>query len=297
MTGIAGRGVLASVAASVLFGAISLLGGGLEGFSPEETTAWRVLLVLAALLPIVLAGSRRSAQRALTARVLRSPRLIIVVLVDAAILGLQLWVFMWGPANGQTQAVALGYFLLPLAMVVVGRAVFRDRLSGWQRAAVLAALVGVVAELVISRSIGWPAVLIVVLYPVYFALRRTTGLGDLHGFLLEVGVLAVVAVPVVVHGLVGHAARGGLPPAFGALLLVAVLSGAAMVLYILASQWLPMPVFGLLSYLEPVLILGAALLLGEHLSPGDAVVYGPVAIALALLACGTLRRRRPSRAR
>lgn len=286
-----GRGVLASVVASVLFGAISLLGGRLDGFSPEETTAWRVLFVLAALLPIVLAASRRAAQRATTVRVLRSPRLLLVVLANAAILGLQLWVFMWGPANGQAQAVALGYFLLPLAMVLVGRVVFGDRLSGWQRAAVLAAAVGVVAELVINRAIGWPALLIVLLYPVYFALRRRTGLGDLHGFVLEIGVLLLLAVPVVVHGLLGHAARGGLPPAFGQLLLVAVLSGAAMTLYILASQWLPMPLFGLLSYLEPVLILGAALLLGEHLAPGDALVYGPIAVALALLGCGALWRR------
>lgn len=292
MTGTGRRGATASIAASVLFGAISLLGGRLEGFSPEETTAWRVLFVLAAVLPIVLAAPRRAAQRDATLRVLRSPRLLLVVLVNAAILGLQLWVFMWGPANGQTQAVALGYFLLPLAMVVVGRVLFGDRLSGWQRAAVLAALVGVVAKIVLTRSLDWPAILIVVLYPVYFALRRRTGLGDLHGFVLEIALLTAVALPVVVHGLLGHAARGGLPPAAGELLLVAVLSGAAMTLYILASQWLPMPVFGLLSYLEPVLILVAALLLGERLAPGDAVVYGPVAIALALLACGTLRRRR-----
>ena len=49
--------------------------------------------------------------------------------------------------------------------------------------------------------------------------------------------------------------------------------------------------FGLLSYLEPVLAPGASLLLGEVLGVADVFVYVPIVIALVLLGLSGRRRR------
>ena len=59
-----------------------------------------------------------------------------------------------------------------------------------------------------------------------------------------------------------------------------------------ASRLLPLSLFGLLSYLEPVLLLGASLLLDEILTVADAFVYIPIVIALVLLGLSGGRRRR-----
>ncbi|GAA1538584.1 chloramphenicol-sensitive protein RarD [Microbacterium ginsengiterrae] len=290
MSSTAGRGVAASILASVLFGAISLLGGHLDGFTSEETTAWRVLFILAALGALHASGPRRAALIAVVVRIARSPRLIVIVLVNTAIMWVQLWVFMWGPANGHAQDIAFGYFLLPLVMVVVGRVFFRDRLQMLQWGAVAAAAVGVGAQALIAGGVNWPVLIIAGLYPVYFALRRWAGIDSIQVFLIEIALLVVPAIIVIIVPYAADPSRG-IPATWPALLVMAALSAVAMICYILASRLLPLSLFGLLSYLEPVLVLGASLLLGEVLTVVDTFVYLPIVVALVLLGLSGRRRR------
>lgn len=278
-----------SIAASVLFGVISFIGGHLDGFTPEETTAWRVVFILLALLAVHIPQRQRAAFRAVAGRIVRSPRLIAIVLLNSANMAVQLWVFMWGPANGHGQDVAFGYFLLPLVMVVVGRFFFRDRLGALRWWAVAAAAVGVLAQLIVSGGLSWPVLVIAGLYPVYFGLRRAMDLDSIQVFLIEMIVLAVPTLVVIAAS--RAAAVETVPETTRLLLFMAVISGAAMTFYILASQLLPLSLFGLLSYLEPVLLLVAALLLGETLGLADVFVYAPIVTALVLLGLSGRRRR------
>lgn len=273
----------------MLFGTISLLGGHLEGFSPEESTSWRIVFILVALAAVLWPRRQRSELKATAARVVGRPRLALTVVVMSAIVGLQLWVFMWGPANGHAQDVAFGYFLLPLVMVLVGRVFFRDRLNRWQWAAVVAAGVGVLAQLLIAGGIGWPVGVIALLYPVYFGVRRWAGIDAMPFFLVETVILLVPAVAIIAASFIrGH--PDGIPGTWPVLLIMVALSGVAMTLYILAARLLPLSMFGLLSYLEPVLVLVAAVLLGEPLTIVDAAVYAPIVVALILLGLSGARR-------
>ena len=79
------------------------------------------------------------------------------------------------------------------------------------------------------------------------------------------------------------------------LLAVGMIGGVAMVLYLAASSLLSMPVFGLLSYAEPVLQVVVAVLLGERMQGADLLVYGILAIALGLLAFEGFRAGRRRR--
>lgn len=292
-----GRGTIVSIVASVLFATISLLSGDIEGLSPEVATAARVFLLVPAVFTVIALMPGGRARLVLDLRrIVRSPRLIIVVLIATTILWFQLWVFMWAPPNGRTQDVALGYFLLPLVMVLVGRVIFKDRLTGWQRAAVISAAAGVFLELLISRSLGWPALLIAGLYPVYFALRRWWRIDSLQVFFVEILLLLVPATFFAGQHF-GSISAQPMPDSTRNLVILAVISAVAMILYMLASTWLPLGLFGLLSYLEPVLLIGVAVLLGEQFFATDALVYTPIATALALLAIGNLRNRRHAQGR
>lgn len=65
--------------------------------------------------------------------------------------------------------------------------------------------------------------------------------------------------------------------------------------YILASRLLPFSLFGLLSYVEPVLLVIVALLLGETINANQWLTYIPIWLAVMLLvlegAHHLLRRR------
>lgn len=287
------RGIVVSVVASALFGVIALLGARLDGFSSEEVTAWRVVFIVIALLLVHVPRAQRVEFVADVKRVFRSATRILVLLVCTTIIWFQLWVFMWGSANSHTQDVAMGYFLLPLVMVLVGRVLFHDVMSTWQWAAVVSAGVGVLAQLIITRSVGWPVLLIAGLYPVYFTLRRWFGMDTKHVFFME---SLLLLIPSGYFIATGSFSDGQAPASTPILLVVVSLSGIAMTLYILASTWLPLSLFGLLSYLEPVLLMAAAVSLGYALGINDVFVYGPILLALVFLIIGGTRVRRGEQA-
>lgn len=286
-----GRGVAASVTASALFAVIFLIAGSLQGWGAGEVFGWRIVLTLAtlaAVLPFTPWG--RTELRAVAARIRNRPLLVLPGILAAGLMGVQLWLFMWAPLNGMALSVSFGYFLLPLTMVVASRVFFNDRLSVLRKLAVAAAALGVLHQALAAGGLAWPTLVVCLGYPVYFVLRRKIGFDHLGAFtaellvLLPVGLLFIATGP---HGVAGHAAATGYWGVFA----IGVLGGVAMMLYLLASKWLPLSLFGLLSYVEPVLLVGVSVLLGETLGWAALLTYVPILLALALLA---IDGRRPT---
>src|SRR3546814_4446930 len=90
---------------------------------------------------------------------------------------MQLWLFAWAPLNQKGLDVSMGYFLLPMVMVLLGRLFYGERLSRVQTMAVLVAAVGVSHELWRSGSFSWATALVMFGYPPYFMLRRWLRMG------------------------------------------------------------------------------------------------------------------------
>lgn len=287
------RGVLVSVVASFLFAALFFLPPLLEPFEANEIFAWRVIATVPVLAALVGVFGWWRDVRDIAVRLARRPTLILVVVLDGLLLSVQLWLFGWAPQTGHGLELALGYLLMPLAMVVVGVVLHRERLAPLRIAAVAAAAIGVTAAIVVAGGLSWATIAVAVGYPVYFAIRRRAGLDSIGAFCFELLVLVPVAVvlalqPSSLDVLAAHPQLGW------GILLLGVIGGVALVLYLVASRLLSFGVFGLLSYLEPVLlVLVAVLLLGESLTLTDVFVYGPIVLALVLLGLETARR--PSR--
>lgn len=200
--------------------------------------------------------------------------------------------------NGVALSVSFGYFLLPLTMVLAGRVFFADKLSPLRKLAVAAAAVGVAHEAFSAGGLAWPTLLVCLGYPVYFVLRRKIGFDHLPAFAAELMVLLPVGVYFIMTGPHGLGSRGAsesgmASEGLGATLSIGILGGVAMALYLLASKWLPLSLFGLLSYVEPVLLVAVSVYLGEHLGWSATFTYGPILVALLLLAADGKRRARP----
>jgi chloramphenicol-sensitive protein RarD len=286
-----GRGVLASIAASGLFGVLFVLPPLLDPLSPNGIYGWRVVLSLPLITLLLLAIRWWHEVPALAAKLRGRPMLIPVLLLDAALLGVQLWLFGWAPTSGHGLDAALGYLLLPLVMVGIGLVGHRERLSVWRIAAVGSAAVGVAWAVVAAGGVSWVTVLVALGYPLYFTLRRRWRLDSIGALWFEILFMVPVAVWFVLQpgDLSATGAHPWMPWGIAALGLV---SGTALLLYLFASLKLSFAVFGLLTYLEPVLLVVVAVtLLGESLELGDLAVYGPIAVALVLLAWESIRRR------
>lgn len=294
----AGRGIVLSVLASTLFALMSAYAKLLAPLTGLDIFAWRIVWTAPgalALIALIALRGRWPALVELVRRSVRDWRLLIALPVSAALLGLQLWLFLWAPLHGRMLEVSLGYFLLPLTMVLVGRFYYHERLDPLQWAAVAFAALGVAHEVWATRAFAWPTLVVALGYPPYFVLRRRINADSLAAFAVEIVLLCPFALamvstsgtPVAGHPLLWAALLPGL----------GVLSTLALASYLKASRMLPMALFGILGYVEPVLLVAVSLLLlGETLSVAQLATYGPIWVAVALTAwhSAMLMRRLPA---
>ncbi|CAD5201873.1 EamA family transporter RarD [Pseudomonas sp. FEN] len=277
------RGIVFSVLASCLFAIMYFYTSVLSPLNGEEIFGWRMLLTAPCMTVFMLVSGDWKLVPAILTRVRREPLLPLKLLLSAALLGLQLWVFLWAPLNGHSLDVSLGYFLLPLSMVLTGRIVYGERLSRLQTIAALLALCGVLNELYRVGSFSWTTLLVAIGYPIYFVLRRRNRTDNLGGLWLEMMLLLPVAWWFVQHGEQGFAVVNQRPALYALIPLLGAISAAALICYLLASRMLAFGLFGLLGYVEPVLLVIVALLLGESIGPEEWLTYLPIWLAVLVL--------------
>lgn len=277
------KGIALSVTASVLFAVMYYYTSLLTPLSGVEIFGWRMLLTLPCMTVFMLVSGEWRRAVAIVKLVIGKPNLLIGLVASAILLGLQLWLFMWAPLNGYSLDVSLGYFLLPLAMVLTGRIAYGERLSYLQKVAVFFASLGVLNELYQVGGFSWATLLVVVGYPTYFVLRKWLATDNLGGLWMDMTLMLPVACWFVWGGEQGFAVFDQYPWLSLLIPLLGLISASALVVYIIASRLLPFSLFGLLSYVEPVLLLGVALLLGESIKPGEWLTYIPIWMAVVVL--------------
>ena len=283
-----GRGAIASVGSSVFFGGVYFVTPLLAPASAESIWAIRNLIAVPLIAIALIAVRQWHLVTEIATRIRRKPVLALGVLACGLLIAAQLWVFSWAPMHGRGLQVALGYFLLPLVLVVIGKFLYRDRLAWWQWLAAGVAAVGVAFEIVRVGGISWETLLVALGYPVYFVLRRSLGTGHLGGMFWEFLLLSPVAIVLLGRELSAGVALAANPSLLWAGPLFSLWTGGALMLYVVASRLLTISVFGLLSYLEPALLVVASILIGERIAAGEWFLYGAIWAAVLVLLFGGL---------
>lgn len=276
-------GVACSLVASVLFASLYFYASCLAPLGGAAIYGWRILLTAPFLGGFILLSGGGADLVAIWRRLVARPVLWPLMLLSSLLLGVQLWLFMWAPINGHALDVSLGYFLLPLTLVLTGRVCFGERISRLQAVACALAAVGVVNELLFAPRVSWPAFVVALGYPCYFALRRVLRTNNQSGMWFDM----VLSLPIGLWFIAGPMPQGAEAlrfPVLGVLLLGA-LSAVALACMIAASHRLKLGLFGLLSYVEPALLVVVALVLGERIAQSQWLTYGSIWAAILLLAC------------
>eukprot|EP01133_Synstelium_polycarpum_P012740 gene12740-14950_t len=255
----------------------------LTPLSGLEIFGWRMLLTVPCMTVFMIVSGEWRRVWELVRLVAAKPALIGGVVVSSALLGVQLWLFMWAPLNGRSLDVSLGYFLLPLTMVLTGRLVYGEQLSRLQKIAVFFAGAGVLNELYQVGGFSWATLVVIIGYPVYFVLRKRLKTDHLGGLWLDMALMLPVALWFVQSGEQGFAVLDAHKGLYALIPMLGLISASALVCYVVASRLLAFSLFGLLSYVEPVLLLGVALLLGESIKEGEWLTYLPIWLAVMVL--------------
>ena len=214
---------------------------------------------------------------------------------SALLIAPQFWLFFWAPLNGETLSVALGYFALPLVLVTLGKFIYGEQLTRMQIIACSFATCGVCYAYFIADGLSWVVFVIALGYPLYFIWRRRYPMDSDIVFCMDNLFLLPIAIPAMLYiypwnywsdirdiywfYYMGLAFAGTLP----------------MLLFLYASQNLPISLFGLLGYLEPILVFIVALVIGEQIKTNEIPIYIAIMTALLFIGIDTFVRKADTR--
>lgn len=277
------KGMIAAIVSNILFAVLYLYSGWLKPMSGTDVFAWRMVMMLCGLwvLVFVTGGGRQLGQFLLTLR--GDWRRCALVLLPTPLFAFQLWLFMYAPVNGMGVNVAMGYFLFPLMLALGGRIFFKSHLNYLQITALALAACAVAHELWQTQAFAWGMWAVCLGYPPYYWLRRYTNVPAFTGLLIDLTLIAPFALLYLIF-------TGGLAQAadfswkyYILIPMLGLISAVGLGLNLQANRDLPVPLFSMLSYLEPVLMfLSVWLILGAEVSAKSLPTYGLLIVALAL---------------
>ena len=271
------RGILISLLASLLFGYMYYFSTLLKPLSGTDIFGYRMIFTFPFVVFAVLMFKQKNALIERLKHIKNQPYFAFSYLFCGALMGFQMWLFLWAPNNGSSLSVSFGYLLLPIVMVAAGRLIFKERISTFKFIAVLFATLGVISNIVLKGGLSWEAIVICIGYTTYFSMRKALKNTDLASFCLEMLSLMPISVYFALQTDFASVEQSN-SAIWGLLILLGLISGTALIAYVIASNKLPMNLLGLLGYVETIMMLFVSFFIGEKI---DAQSY-PLFICLIL---------------
>jgi chloramphenicol-sensitive protein RarD len=285
------RGIVAGIAAYLLWGALTLYWRHLEDFRAVELIGWRVICS-AVIMAIVLSVSHRWRH---LRPIITNRRVLGSVALCALVLTINWTTYVWAVVHDHVIETALGYFLAPLGTMSVGFAVLHEKVT---RAQEIVFLLAVIAVGILTFSYGrvpWLALIIGATWVLYGYLKKHVSLTPIESMAAESFIVFVPAM-IAVSVLAGDATSIPHTATTGQFVLI-LCSGLATIvpltLFAFAAQRVPLTVIGPLNYIIPTInfCLGW-LVFHEDLPPSRVVGFAFVWVGLAIATVDAARRSR-----
>lgn len=276
------KGIFCSLTASLLFGGLYYLATYLRPLTGEAVFGFRMIVTFPFLLLIVVLLKQKTAFWQFILELKANPAKILALLLSAFLVGVQMWLFLWAPNSGKAIDVSIGYLLMPIMMVAVGKFLYKEHLSHLKWIAIAFAAIGVFSNILFSGKLSWASALVFTGYPLYFIVRRKFGISHIHSFVLEVFLLLPVAAYFISPVNLDNIQQTN-PNIYFYLFLLGLMSGTALILYTMASTLVPFNMLGLLGYVEPCAMLAISFIIGETLSPDSYILMTMLSLAILCL--------------
>lgn len=282
------------ITANFLFGLGYYFAILLRPLSGESMFGFRIIVLIPFILLAILLFKQTPKFTQLWQKIKKNPPLIFILLLLALNTGVQLWLFMWAPNNGQAIPVSIGYLLLPIVAVALGKIVFKEHFTLLKWLSLIFAIIGVGTNLILTGAFSWGTLVSGIGYPLYITLRRYFDINNLATFFIELLLVTPFALyfisqtemqPILIENHYLYAI----------LALFGLVNGIAFIAYIASSNLLPVNVLGLLGYMEPLVMLAISFIIGESLDSKSYILMICLALAITLLTIDNFRQGRLKR--
>lgn len=261
---------------------------------PLEYVAWRTLFTLPVCLFFVIRAGMMGELR----RTLANGRTLRTLVASACMIAINWFFYVWSIQNHYVYAASLGYYILPLNMMLLGVIFLKERLGRLQTMAVALAAIGVAALAADALTTMWISLLLATTFGIYGLLRKTVAAGPLIGLTTE----SIILLPLVL-GYLGWIEFAGPGVVFGrdAIETLAIIAGGPMtavplLLFATAARALPYTTIGFLQFISPTIVFLLGLtVFGEELKPAQLVCFVLIWTAIALFTWDMFRNARRTR--
>lgn len=284
------RGLAAAISAYAVWGVFPLYWYGLRDVPAMQTIAHRV--VWCALF--VVGWLWLSAGRGWLRRALAAPRVLKLLIASSLLISVNWGIYIWAVTHGRVLDASLGYFINPLANVLVGVLFLRERLTRPQWIAVGLATAGVLWLALMHGEVPWIALVLAGSFCLYGLIRKLVAVDALPGLAVESLILLLPALAWLGFaqwqgvGAFGHGGAGR----DAMLIFGGALTALPLIGFAYGARRLPYSLVGLLQYIAPTLQLLCGLLLGEQFTLEQFVGFLFIWLGLAIYAADGWRRSR-----
>ncbi|MEU7588749.1 EamA family transporter RarD [Micromonospora sp. NPDC049230] len=251
---------------------------------------WSVVFVALLLAALRNVGFLRA--------LLRRPWAVAGVVAAAALIAVNWGAYIYGVNSDRVVETALGYFINPLVVVLLGVTVLRERLRPAQWVALGIGASAVAVLTVDYGRLPWLALTLAFSFAGYGLVKKRLGLPPAEGLFVESAVLALPALGYLAwltrraESTFGHVSAGHT--------VLLVLAGAAtaipLLLFAGATNRLPLSGLGMIQYLAPILQLGCGVLIfHEPMPPARLAGFALVWLALIVFTADAVGKARQNR--
>lgn len=275
------RGFGFALSAYFLWGFLPLYMKALGEVPAAEIVAHRVLWSVPVALAILWMLGRTSDLM----RALRTPSMLGMAAVTAALISFNWGVYIWAIISGHALDAALGYYINPLFSIFLGAVLLGERMTRVQMLAIALATLAVAVLTWEAGRLPLVALALTVSWGFYAYLKKRLPIGPNQGFTLEVLILlppALVYLGWLIWSGQSHFATGN-TRLTGLLLGAGVVTALPLMLYANGAKLLRLSTIGIMQYIAPTMIfLIAIFIFQEPFSAVRMVAFVMIWAALAL---------------
>jgi len=278
-------GIFSAICAYLMWGFLPIYWKLLHQASALEILSHRVIWSLFFLL-VFLIGARRYPSFGRELRVIFSdPRRVLGVLAATVFISLNWLVYIWAVNDNRIVETSLGYYINPLANVLFGVVLLKERLSKRQYLAVALAAAGVLNLVLHVGVFPWVALSLATSFSLYGLCKKLLGISPITGITLETLLIS----PLALIYLLFLASQGtgvfGSANLFATSLLIGagIVTALPMVLFANAANRLPLSLHGFIQYLSPTIaLLTGVFLYHEPFTRAHGISFSLIWLALAV---------------
>lgn len=289
-----GAGPLAGLGAFTIWGTFGLYFKQVAFAGPVEILAHRIIWSAVLTLVLVFALGRRKQLWAL----ISSLKTIGLLFLSSLLIAGNWIIYIWAVNGGHALEASLGYYIMPLVMLTLGRVFFGEKLNRVQMLSVAICALGVLNLLVFYGHLPWIALSLSTLFAFYGVIRKFVPADPIAGLFVECALITPISLGYMFwldrHG---GAAFGTIGITQDALLIgLGICTTVPLVMFAYAARNMKFSALGLMQYLNPTLqFFIAVLVFGEAFTTVHMVTYALVWLGLGVYSWDNLRTARQNR--